>query len=46
MKETIEVCPHCESEEIEMIGDPEYNDMWHCKKCDKEFGSWKSKEVE
>lgn len=37
-------CPQCDSEEIEMIGDREYNDEWHCEDCDTEFGTFVQKE--
>ena len=30
-------CPHCDSEEITMIWDSEYNDMWACDDCKKTF---------
>lgn len=33
------VCPYCGTEDIQMIGDPEYNDLWGCNN-DHEFGSW------
>lgn len=38
-------CPYCDSENIEMIGDAEYNDWWHCETCDKEFSTFVQKEV-
>ena len=34
------VCPYCCSEEIEMSGDPKYNDEWTCDNCGESFGSW------
>lgn len=40
-----EHCPHCDSENITMIGDPEYNDEWECDDCKKQFGSFKTKVV-
>lgn len=33
------VCPFCGSEDIEMIGDREYNDLWACNN-EHEFNSW------
>lgn len=33
------VCPYCGTEDIQMIGDPEYNDLWGCNN-NHEFGSW------
>jgi len=39
----IDVCPLCESEDIENVGDKEYNDLWFCNTCKKEFGSFKMK---
>lgn len=38
-----EHCPFCDSEDIIMIGDPEYNDEWVCEDCDRTFGSFKMK---
>jgi len=35
-----EHCPHCDSENITMIGDPEYNDEWECDDCKKLFSSF------
>ncbi len=40
-----EHCPHCDSENITMIGDPEYNDEWECDDCKKKFCSFKTKIV-
>jgi len=37
-------CPNCDSEDIEMVGDAEYNDFWHCNDCDSEFGTFIQKE--
>jgi hypothetical protein len=34
------VCPYCCSENINMCGDPEYNDEWGCYDCEQVFGSW------
>ena len=34
------VCPLCCSEDIAMIGDPEYNDLWTCNDCGADFGCW------
>jgi transposase-like protein len=39
-----EHCPHCDSENITMIGDPEYNDEWECDDCKKQFGWFNTKE--
>lgn len=33
-----------DNQEIEMIGDREYNDEWHCEDCDAEFGTFVQKE--
>ncbi len=33
------VCPICGTEDIVMIGDREYNDLWGCNN-DHEFNSW------
>ena len=38
-----EHCPHCDSEDITMIGDPEYNDEWECDDCKNTLGSFKQK---
>lgn len=40
-----EHCPYCDSENITMIGDPEYNDNWVCVDCEKQFGTFKTKVV-
>jgi len=40
-----EHCPYCDSENISMIGDPEYNDEWECDDCKKTFSSFKTKVV-
>lgn len=45
MREYESVCPHCESVDITMIGDPEYNDYWKCEDCKEEFGSYKNKDI-
>ena len=39
-----EHCPHCDSENITMIGDPEYNDEWECDDCKTIFNWFKTKE--
>lgn len=35
------VCPHCGADwgDAEMIGDPEFNDLWKCDKCKNEYNS-------
>lgn len=40
MEEYEFVCPHCGADwsDATMIGDPEYNDMWLCEKCNQEYG--------
>ena len=40
-----EHCPHCDSENITMIGDPEYNDEWECDDCKTIFNTFKTKVV-
>lgn len=37
-------CPYCDSEEITMIWDPEYNDMWSCDDCKKTFWTFIQKQ--
>jgi hypothetical protein len=37
-----DTCPHCGSEDFEMVGDPEYNDQYCCNACKKEFSSFNS----
>ena len=39
-----EHCPHCDSEDITMIGDPEYNDEWVCNDCNHYFATFNTKE--
>ena len=38
-----EHCPYCGSENITMIGDPEYNDELECEDCKKYFNSFNIK---
>ena len=38
-------CPYCESENITMIWDPEYNDMWSCDDCRETFGTFILKSI-
>lgn len=40
-----EHCPYCDSENITMIGDTEYNDEWECDDCEKQFSYFKTKEI-
>ena len=40
-----EHCPHCDSENITMVGNPEYNDEWECEDCKEIFSSFKTKIV-
>ena len=34
MKQYYDVCYKCGSEDLDMIGDPEYNDIWYCNQCE------------
>jgi transposase-like protein len=38
-------CPHCDSEDITMINNPEYNDEWGCNDCKGTFDSYKVKQL-
>ena len=42
----IEVCPFCDSENIVMVGDPEFNDFWECNDCQHTFNTFKLKTLE
>jgi len=33
------ICPTCHYSDMEMTGDPEYNDWWYCKNCEHSGGS-------
>ena len=44
VKECIPSCPKCGSEDLNMIGDPEYNDCWECEDCKEIFGAYVCKE--
>lgn len=46
MDEDLWVCPHCENDDLVMVGDPEYNDLWECEKCHREFGTPKTIKLE
>lgn len=39
-------CPKCDSEDITMIWDSEYNDMWVCDDCKNEFWVFIQREYE
>lgn len=40
-----DMCQYCDSEDFRMIGDPEYNDLWICNECGKEFWTFRSVEI-
>lgn len=33
------ICPKCAFGDMQMVGDPEYNDEWHCENCGHYGGS-------
>lgn len=33
------ICPECNFSDMDMVGDPEYNDEWSCKNCGHNGGS-------
>lgn len=39
MREEDIICPECGSPNLEMVGDPEYNDEWKCEDCNHIGGS-------